>query len=400
MLDIVAHPRDRERVAEIRNSTGLISFSHEGGRSYDLNRARRLCRLTADTIDATPLTAPLAISKLRWRLTIEQRRGVNGAATRPERAAFAVQRDLHGQTMKLVATARLARISRAATDELLSENTRTLEGMVSETLRGGVAPPAGLERDFDNEEALVGAVLERICNDRLRPAVRASFNEAEHTVIADVFRRVAVDFQVAAIRLLRAKVGPTVSTEDLRRLLDHPNSAWAASKFSYSVRNLARQASSSAEFDEMLKLLIGNGFRGMTFDVLDAFRAARDGGCAPDEWAPLARSSASVLALPTALRSESFGRIFVEDRHAPGRKNPYSVCRDSGGTASLEPAPKALRSEKLLRSPGYCTAFQPEFPSDATAQGESPEVVRYIDGPLRLAIGVADYLRRTGRIFT
>jgi hypothetical protein len=68
LSEIASHLNDPERVDNIRRSSGLISFAQESDDSYESERKRRLCRMAGDAVDAAPLTAPVAISKLRWKL--------------------------------------------------------------------------------------------------------------------------------------------------------------------------------------------------------------------------------------------------------------------------------------------------------------------------------------------
>jgi hypothetical protein len=212
--EVALNLEEAERLNRIRRTSGLISFAHESHESYDPWRGRRLCRLAADTVDATPLSAPVVISKLRWKLRLHHDSGVNREGARPEQAQFELIRGLRNQVFQVVQTSRLAQVVAPLTEELFKgHGVKLIETAFSEVLQAGVELKGSRDRVLSEDEALLSEVLKRIGETVIVGSALSTFSEREINVLSPLFAQVSTEFRAAARALLRAQLKPSVSAE-------------------------------------------------------------------------------------------------------------------------------------------------------------------------------------------
>jgi hypothetical protein len=357
-----------------------------------------------------------ALGEIALHVRVEKRvhdSGVNRQGRRPERAEFERLRGLRNQVFLVVVTSRLFQVIAPLAEELRKgQGEELIEAALSYVLQVGVHPRGTRGRVFNEDEALLCAVLKRIGETVIADRAIDTFSRQELEVLSSLFARVTAEFLASARALLRVELGRAVTAEEIQRLIDEPDSEWAERQFSSQQRNIALQCNLGAVFTERVSYTFSANVEPLTFDAFDAFNALKRAGCPPEKWAAVAQAHLSVLSLQAATRGDVSHRLLVQRRYASDRKNPFRARRIRRGKWVLEPAASVLQSSELPNRPGHCAGFELVEPrvtrrigriTKIVAQGlarmrkvlnvgRGPEA-RFVHAPLAFTIAVAEHLR-------
>jgi hypothetical protein len=407
--EIALNLEDTGRVNSIRRTSGLISFAHESDESYDPWRARRLCRLAAEAVNATPLIAPVVISKLSWKLQLHYASGVNIYEEKPALAQSELVRGLRNQVLQVVITARFNLVIAGLTEQLYSRRGRKLiDTAFYEVCEAGADMNAS-DHTWNDDEALLCSVLKHIGQRAILERVIATFSEQEINVLSPLFARLSTEFGAAMRDRLHEELKGAFTSDEIERLIAEPRSEWAEAKFSKRERGNAGGCSVCVDLLESLSGLYMGNTQLLTEVVSDAFNALKAPDCPPNKWGAIAKKHLLVLSLPAATRLHVSYKVLVEGRYEPHRKNPF-LARCTAPERWLqipvvrffvvrltdnwiiEPNVPVLRSKQLPQRPAHCTAFESVEIPEGTEQ--SPDSgARFIDAPLAFAITVAARVR-------